>query len=288
MKGQENKTWLITGASRGLGRAFTEEALARGENVVATARQIAPLDELVRSSPETLLVLEQDVTRRAQAEVVVRAAIDHFGTVDVLVNNAGYGLVGTIEELDEAQVRRQVDTNFLGALWMSQAVLPHMRAARRGDIVQISTVGAVGTMPAFGLYNASKWALEGFSEAMAAEVSGFGIRVTIAELGGFATDWAWGSLDFAKTDSAYDPLRESVFGTADFPWDMAGQATDTSGADPALAATTLMDHLESEGGPLRLIVGDDAPGQVRIALERRRDDYLANPGFNWPGSAPRS
>ncbi|MDQ2700109.1 MAG: SDR family NAD(P)-dependent oxidoreductase [Actinomycetota bacterium] len=180
------------------------------------------------------------------------------------------------------EVTRQLETNFLGALRMTQATLPVMRSQGSGEIVQISTVGAVGTMPLFGLYNASKWALEGFSEALASEVSNSGIRVTIAELGGFATDWAWGSLEFAETDPAYDEVRISNFGTAEFPWDMSGQDKDKNDADPSLAAFRLIEHLDSEERPLRLLVGDDAPVHVAAALQLRRDDYMKNSGFSWP------
>jgi NAD(P)-dependent dehydrogenase (short-subunit alcohol dehydrogenase family) len=150
------------------------------------------------------------------------------GRIDAAINNAGYGLVGAIEELNELDVREQMETNFFGALWVTQAVLPIMRAQGSGHIVQISTVGGVGTMPTFGLYNASKWALEAFSEALATEVADTGIRITIAELGGFATDWAWSSTRFARGLPAYAALRERTFGTRQLPWDMNQQGADTT------------------------------------------------------------
>ncbi|PCC73586.1 NADP-dependent 3-hydroxy acid dehydrogenase YdfG [Nannocystis exedens] len=276
------RVWFITGAGRGLGRAFVEGALAAGERVVATLRRPEVLRPLVEAHPALLRTLALDVRDRSAVFTVVEQAHAAFGRLDVVINNAGYGLVGAVEEVSEAEAREQMDTNFFGALWVTQAVLPVLRAQRSGHIVQISSVGGVGTMPAFGLYNASKWALEAFSEALAAEVADLGIRVTIAELGGFATDWAWGSMRFASGLPAYDPLRERTFGTTRLPWDMSQQPSDTS-ADPREAAAALARHLTDEGTrPLRLIVGADAPEHVSMALAKRRDDYRKNPGFAWP------
>lgn len=276
------RVWFVTGAGRGLGRAFVEGALAAGERVVATLRRPEMLQDLVETHPESLRALRLDVRDRSAVLAVVEQARAAFGRLDVVINNAGYGLVGAVEEVTEAEAREQMETNFFGALWVTQAVLPVLRAQRSGHIVQISSVGGVGTMPAFGLYNASKWALEAFSEALAAEVADLGIRVTIAELGGFATDWAWSSMRFAPGLPAYDPLRERTFGTAKLPWDMSQKATDTS-ADPREAAAALMKHLATEtAAPLRLLVGADAPEHVSMALARRRDDYRKDPGFTWP------
>lgn len=276
------RVWFVTGAGRGLGRAFVEGALAAGERVVATLRRPEALQDLVEAHPESLRALRLDVRDRSAVLAVVEQARAAFGRLDVVINNAGYGLVGAVEEVTEAEAREQMETNFFGALWVTQAVLPVLRAQRSGHIVQISSVGGVGTMPAFGLYNASKWALEAFSEALAAEVADLGIRVTIAELGGFATDWAWSSMRFARGLPAYDPLRERTFGTAQLPWDMSQKATDTS-AEPRDAAAALMRHLTRDGTvPLRLLVGADAPEHVAMALARRRDDYRNNPGFTWP------
>ena len=279
------RVWFVTGAGRGLGRAFVEAALAAGDRVVATLRRPEQLEDLVREHPQSLRTLRLDVRERAAVFGVVEQARAAFGRLDVVVNNAGYGLVGTVEEVTEDEAREQMQTNFFGALWVTQAVLPVMRTQGSGHVVQISSVGGVGTMPAFGLYNASKWALEAFSEALASEVAELGIRVTIAELGGFATDWAWNSMRFASGLPAYDPLRERVFGTSRLPWDMSQKGTDTS-ADPREAAAALMKHITaSEPGPLRLLVGADAPGHVAMALASRRDDYRKNPGFTWPERA---
>lgn len=281
-KSTSPRVWFITGAGRGLGRAFVEAALAVGDRVVATLRRPEALADLAATHPDTIRTLHLDVRERQRVFATVEEARALFGQIDIAINNAGYGLVGAIEELSELDVREQMETNFFGALWVTQAILPVMRAQGSGHIVQISTVGGVGTMPTFGLYNASKWALEAFSEALAAEVADIGIRVTIAELGGFATDWAWGSMRFARGLPTYDALRERIFGTPQLPWDMSQQATDTSAA-PRDAAAALMSYVTSDTpGPLRLLIGADAPGHVAAAIASRRDDYRKNAGFEWP------
>ena len=275
------RVWLITGAGRGLGRAFVDAALAAGDRVLATTRAPGPLDEIAAVRPEALVVRTLDVRDRAAGRAAVAAAVEHFGRLDVLVNNAGYGLAGAIEEVSEQELRDLIDTNLLGTVWMTQAALTQMRTQGHGDIVQISTVGGVGTVPLLGAYNASKWALEGYSEALAAEVAGFGIRVTIAELGGFDTDWGGASMRFATPATAYDPVREQVFGTATVPWP-AVDGNESQGSTPDLAAAALLRHLDDEDPPLRLLVGDDAPDHVRMAMERRRDDYARDERFRWP------
>ncbi|RKQ84953.1 NADP-dependent 3-hydroxy acid dehydrogenase YdfG [Solirubrobacter pauli] len=269
------RVWLITGAGRGLGRAFTEAALEAGDRVVATVRDPAVLPER-----DGLRVLTLDVRDRAAVRAAVADAHAAFGRLDVVVNNAGYGLVGGAEEVSEADARGQLDTNLLGPLWVTQAVLPFLRAQGSGHIVQISTTGAVGTVPLLGLYNASKWGLEGFSEALAAEVAGFGIRVTIAELGGFGTDWGGSSMAFATPHPAYDGLRAALFGTAEVPWPMPEEAPGEP--DPRAAAAALLAHVDADSGPLRLIIGDDAPEHIALALDTRRQDYARDPRFAWP------
>lgn len=273
-----SRVWFITGAGRGLGRAFVEAALDAGDRVVAAVRDLRSLEQLAALHPDALRLVRLDV--RDRAEVGSAVAIDHFGRLDVVVNNAGFGLVGAIEEVSPDEVAEIVDTNFLGALWVTQAVLPQLRAQRSGHIVQISTVGGVGTMPTFGMYNATKWALEGFSAALAAEVAEFGIRVTIAELGGFDTAWATTSMRFATPNPAYDELRTSLFGTPIVPWDV-GSATSTE-PSPSVAASALLAHVDAADGPLRLLVGDDAPVHVAAALDVRRQDYRRDPRFTWP------
>ena len=276
-----DRTWLITGAGRGIGRALTEAALVAGERVIATVRDPDALaQQMIRHSGH-LHVEVLDVRDRAAVVDAVASGVDRFQRLDVVVNNAGYGLVGAIEEIYEGAARAIVDTNTFAALWVTQAALPHLRGQGSGHIVQISTVGAVGTMPTMGLYNASKWALEAFSEALAGEVAEFGVRVTIAELGGFGTDWAGSSMHFATPTPTYRRLRETLYGTTEVPWPQVGEPDD-SGASPILAAAAIRAHVDAPGGPLRLLVGDDAPAMVAAALTVRRDDYVGDPRFSWP------
>ncbi|HEY1178077.1 MAG TPA: SDR family NAD(P)-dependent oxidoreductase, partial [Phytomonospora sp.] len=184
-----SKVWFVTGSSRGFGREFVASALERGDRVAATARDVAALADLAAEYGDAILPLTLDVTDREAAFAAVAAAHERFGRLDVVVNNAGYGQFGAVEELTEAQLRAQFETNLFGAMWVTQAALPIMREQRGGHIVQISSIGGVAAFGLLGAYHASKWALEGFSEALAAEVAGFGIAVTIVEPGGFSTDW---------------------------------------------------------------------------------------------------
>ena len=265
-----SQTWMITGAARGLGRALTLAALDEGHTVIATVR-----GEHSLPAHDRLRVHRLDVRDRSAAVAAVDVAVAEFGRLDVLVNNAGYGLVGTIEEASEEEARELLDTDLLGPLWLCQAALPVMRKQGAGHIVQISTVGAVGTMPTLGLYNAAKWGLEGWTEAMAAEVAAFGVRVTIVQPGSIDTDWAGGSMRFATPMRPYDDLRTALFGTPEVPWRVDGTAGGTAPAD--IAATVLAHVASDDAGRLRLLAGDDAPGQVQAALEKRRQDYALDP-----------
>ena len=266
------QTWMITGGNRGLGRALTLAALDAGHAVVATARGDHPLPPHERLTVQTL-----DVRDRRAAHEAVQRATATLGRLDVLVNNAGYGLIGAIEEASEDDARGIIDTNLLGPLWLSQAAIPIMRRQGDGHIVQISTVGAVGTMPMLGLYNSSKWGLEAFSEAMAAEVEQFGIRVSLIEPGTLDTDWAGDSMRFASPSGSYDALRTALFGTSEVPWP---RGEPSGGTSPADAAASILRHVATEDDRrLRVLVGDDAPAQVRAALDLRRDDYLRDPRF---------
>ncbi|MDT4900341.1 MAG: hypothetical protein QOJ78_1271 [Pseudonocardiales bacterium] len=184
------KTWFITGASRGFGREWTIAALERGDSVAATARQTSTLDDLADKYGDRLLPLELDVTDRGAAWAAVATAHERFGRLDVVVNNAGYGHFGMVEELSEADIRDQLETNFFGALWVTQAALPFLREQGSGHILQVSSIGGISAFPNVGAYHASKWALEGLSQALAAEVTDFGIHITLIEPGGFSTDWA--------------------------------------------------------------------------------------------------
>src|SRR5580658_3885478 len=199
-----NKVWFITGTSKGFGRVWAEAALARGDRVAATARNAATLSALVDRYGDQLAALTLDVTDKRAVEAAIGEAHRRFGRLDVVINNAGYGLFGAIEEVSEAEARAQIETNLFGALWVTQAVLPIMRAQKAGHIIQISSIGGVWAVPTVGLYHASKWGLEGFSQSLAAEVKGLGINVTIIEPGGFATEWGTASAHRAKQLPAYD------------------------------------------------------------------------------------
>ncbi|MFD1826232.1 MULTISPECIES: SDR family NAD(P)-dependent oxidoreductase [Mumia] len=285
----QQRTWFVTGAGRGLGRAFVVAALEVGDRVAATARTPAVLDDLAAAYGDQLVVLPLDVTDRSAVVRTVAEAHGRLGRLDVVVNNAGYGQIGAIEELAEDEVRRQLDTNLLGAIWVSQAALPYLRAQGGGHVVQISTVGAVGTVPLFGLYNASKWGLEGFSSAMADEVAPFGIHVTMAQLGGFATDWAGTSMAFAESAiTAYAPVREAVLGMPSYPDGAADDAAVDADEPPEVAAAALLALVAQPAPPRRVIIGRGAHEMVAMALAWRRDEYARDPAFTWPAAPETS
>lgn len=248
----EGRTWLVTGASRGLGRAFAEVALEAGDSVVATARDTSALQDLVEQHGDRAVPMALDVTDRSAVDEVVRAAEQRCGRIDVLANNAGYGLAGGVEEVTEEQARRQVEVNFFGALWCTQAVLPVMRRHGGGHLFQVSSIGGVAAFPNTGLYHATKWALEGMSESLAQEVAGFGIGVTLVEPGPFRTDWNGDSMTRARPMSEYDEVlgerRES----------MSGAHARTQPGDPRRAAQALLKVLDSPEPPLRLLLGERA------------------------------
>ena len=205
-----SKTWFITGASRGFGREWTIAALERGDTVAATARDTATLDDLVQQFGDKILPLRLDVTDRDAVFAAVKDAHDRFGRLDVVVNNAGYGQFGMIEEISEQEARDQIETNVFGALWVTQAALPYLREQGSGHILQVSSIGGISAFPNIGMYHASKWALEGMSQALAAEVADFGIKVTLIEPAGYSTDWSGSSARHAAADPAYDGVREKA------------------------------------------------------------------------------
>ena len=182
------KVIFITEASRGFGRIWAEAFLKRGDRVAATARNLETLSDLARQYGKALLPIQLDVTDRKASFAAVNKAKEHFGRIDVVVNNAGYGLFGAIEETSEQEARDQIEANLFGLLWVTQAALPIMRAQGQGHIIQLSSILGIYTLPTLGLYNASKFAVEGLSETLASEVKGFGIRVTLVEPNGFSTD----------------------------------------------------------------------------------------------------
>ncbi|KAB8181854.1 SDR family NAD(P)-dependent oxidoreductase [Nonomuraea phyllanthi] len=245
-----SKVWFVTGSSRGLGRNFVEAALSRGDKVAATARTTAGLGELVSAYGEAVLALELDVTDKAAVFETVKRAREHFGRLDVIVNNAGYAQVGAVEELTGQDLRDQLETNLFGALWVIQAALPHLREQGAGHIIQLSSAAGLMAMPLSGAYSASKWALEALNESLAQEVAGFGIKVTVIEPGGFATrdgknpdPLANGHL--AEPDPIYDGLRRRI----------ASFAGKQPAGDPAAAARALLKIVDSAEPPLRVLFG---------------------------------
>jgi NAD(P)-dependent dehydrogenase (short-subunit alcohol dehydrogenase family) len=259
------RTWIITGVSRGLGRAFAEVALQHGDRVAATVRSRAAASDLADQFGDRVIVLELDVTDRPAVFAAVEEVASRWGRIDVLVNNAGYGLAGAVEEVTEQLVRDQIDVNVFGALWCTQAVLPSMRRQRAGHIFQISSVGGVTSQPNTGIYCASKWALEGMSESLAMEVQSFGIHVTIVEPGPFRTDWNGDSMQRAPFLPAYD---EVLAGRREV---LSGAYARTQPGDPRRAGEALLALLDADEPPLRLLLGsfaaDHAPKVTRARLE---------------------
>jgi NAD(P)-dependent dehydrogenase (short-subunit alcohol dehydrogenase family) len=248
------KTWFITGTSRGFGREWAEAALERGDRVAATARDAGSLDDLVARYGDAVLPLALDVTDRAAVYAAVAEAHDRFGRLDVVVNNAGYGHFGFVEEVSEAEARAQIETNLFGALWVTQAALPYLRAQGSGHILQVSSIGGISAFPIVGMYHASKWALEGLSQALAQEVAGFGIKVTLIEPGGYSTDWSGSSAKHSEPLAAYDEVRAEV---------QRGRAARfASPGDPAATRDAVLTLVDSDEPPLRVFFGD---GPLAIA-----------------------
>jgi NAD(P)-dependent dehydrogenase (short-subunit alcohol dehydrogenase family) len=252
------KVWFITGTSRGFGRAWAVAALERGDKVAATARNTASLDDLAQKYGDALLPIRLDVTHRAADFAAVKQAHDHFGRLDIVVNNAGYGQFGFIEELSEQEARDQIETNLFGALWIAQAALPYLRAQRSGHIIQVSSIGGITAFPLVGIYHASKWALEGFSQALAQEVVPFGVHVTLIEPGGFDTDWSGSSAKHAERLPDYDELHAAVEAERAGRWASPG--------DPSASAAALLRVVDADPPPLRVFFGASP-------LETAKADY---------------
>jgi len=257
------KIIFITGASRGFGKLWAETLLQRGDKVIATARDLSALDDLVAKYGGNVLPLKLDVNDRAAGFKAVAKAKEHFGSIDVLINNAGYGLFGAIEEMTEKDARDQMETNFFGLLWLSQAVLPVMREQGRGHIIQLSSVLGLISRPVLGLYAASKFAVEGLSESLAAEVKGFGINVSIIEPTGFDTEW--GSASAAHTVAIPDYNEVKASHRAGIPPDFQGNAEGTIAA--------VLKLIDSENPPLRLLLGKYAYMLVKKEYEGRNAEW---------------
>jgi NAD(P)-dependent dehydrogenase (short-subunit alcohol dehydrogenase family) len=249
------KIWFITGTSRGFGREWAIAALDRGDTVAATARDVSSLDDLVARYGEAILPIRLDVTDRDADFTAVRQAHEHFGRLDVVVNNAGYGQFGMVEEISEQEIRAQLETNLLGALWVTQAALPYLREQGNGHILQVSSIGGISAFVNTGAYHASKWALEGLSQSLAQEVAGFGIKVTLIEPSGYSTDWAGPSAKHATVLPAYEPVHEQA---------VQARAKRFTPGDPAATRDAVLRLVDSPNPPLRLFLGE-APLDIATA-----------------------
>lgn len=253
------KTWYITGTSRGFGRAWAEAALARGDRVAATARNLDSLDDLVATYGDAVLPLQLDITDRDASVAAINRAHDHFGRLDVVVHNAGYGHFGFVEEISEQEARSQIETNVFGALWTVQAAIPLLRGQGGGHLIAVSSMGGQVAYPNMGIYHASKWALEGLLESTAQEIAGFGIRTTIIEPGGYATDWSGSSASHSEPLPEYQPFRDAMAARQ-------GGLTLPVAADSADAVLTLVD---TDKPPLRLILNSIGYDAVVPTVEKR-------------------
>ncbi|MBA4053882.1 MAG: short-chain dehydrogenase/reductase [Marivirga sp.] len=254
-----SKTILITGASRGFGKIWAEAFLKRGDKVAVTARNPDTLKSMIAEYGDSVLALQLDVNNRDECFDVVQRVQSHFGRIDVLINNAGYGLFGAIEETTEQQAREQMETNFFGLLWVTQAVLPVMRAQKNGHIVQVSSFLGLATLPVLGIYNASKFAVEGMSETLATEVASFGIKVSMIEPNGFTTEWGSASATHTQPMAEYEPLKKTFHETA----------TPEMFGDPQATIDAVFKLVDSAIPPLRLLLGKVAYPFVKQVYEER-------------------
>jgi NAD(P)-dependent dehydrogenase (short-subunit alcohol dehydrogenase family) len=260
-----SKTWFITGTSKGFGRIWAEAALARGDRVTATARNPETLADLADRYGDNVLTLALDVTDKAAVDAAVAQAHERFGRLDVVVNNAGYGLFGTIEEVSEQEARDQLETNLFGALWVTKAALPILREQGAGHIIQVSSIGGVNAFPTVGLYHASKWGLEGFTQALAQEVADLGIKVTIVEPTGYSTDWAGPSGVRAERLPAYEAVWER----------RTAQRAAARPGDPEATGPAILELVDAEEPPLRVFFGDGPLEMIKGEYAKRIAEWEA-------------
>lgn len=261
----KNKVWFITGASAGFGKAFAKYALEQGYNVVVTARRMEKLQEISDIAPEKVAAIKMDVNNTTEVQKAMQQAVDRFGKIDVLINNAGYGIVGAVEETPEDELRAQMETNFFGAVAVTKAFLPQFRKQKSGAIVNMSSMGGQISFAGFSAYSASKFALEGMSEALAGELAPFGVKVMIVEPGAFRTDFAGSALKQMPELEAY---KETVGNTRAF----ADGMHNTQEGDPMKAAKAIDLALQSEKTPMRLLLGADAYEAVKGHAEQLLSD----------------
>lgn len=261
------KVWLITGCSTGFGRELAIQVLKQGYIAVVTARKINDIRDIVKDHSSKSLALELDVTNAGQIREVVKKSKDRFGRIDVLVNNAGIGYFGAVEESEDDEVRRMFEINFFGLAKMTQEVLPIMRAQRSGHIINITSIGGLVSFPAVGFYNATKFAVDGLSEAIAKETAPLGIKITIVAPSGFRTDWAGRSANNSRTVIAdYET-------TAHVNQNTIRRYSGNQPGDPVRAAKAIIKAVESPNPPLRLLLGKGALKGARAKLELLKKDY---------------
>jgi NAD(P)-dependent dehydrogenase (short-subunit alcohol dehydrogenase family) len=277
-----SKVWLITGSSRGLGGELAKAAIAEGHRVVATARNPASLKELAEAHPDRVRAIALDVTDPAAARAAVEAAVGAFGRLDVVVNNAGYGNMCSIEDVAEEDFRAQLETNFFGVVNVTRAALPVLRRQRSGHFLQISSIGGRKGSPGLSAYQSAKWAVEGFSEVLFLETKPLGIHVTIVEPGGFRTDWGGSSMRIDPVQSDYEPT------VGEFAKRIRAHQDATRG-DPAKGARALLKLAAMAEPPLRLLLGTDAlflskvVGAERAAEDAKWAELSASTDFDGLG-----
>lgn len=256
-----NKIWFITGSSRGLGRNLTEAVLKSGDKVAATARDINQLADLKEKYNDQILPLSLDVNNYDQIHEAVTKAVEYFGRIDVLVNNAGFGIIGAAEAFTQEQVRSQLETNLMAPIEVTRAVLPYMRKQKSGRILQISSVGGRVGNPGLTMYQAAKFGLGGFTEALAKEVAPLGILVTSVEPGGFRTDWAGASMTYAEEIEDYEMVKQRT--------DFFKEGSFVPVGDPEKAAKVMVDLASHPNPPMHLVLGSEAIAILKNADEAR-------------------
>lgn len=265
------RAWFITGINSGFGRHMTEQLLASGERVAGTVRKAGSVDDLVKKYGDQLWVGHLDVTDTGQVRAVVDRAFADLGRIDVVVNNAGFGLFGAAEEVTDQQITDIISTNLIGSIQVVRAALPHLRAQCGGRLIQLSTYGGQAVNPGAALYHASKWGIEGFMESTARDVAPFNIGVTIVEPGGARTEFRYASLKLAEPMTAYDGTPAAVVrGVKDRGHPSAG--------DPAKMAARIIASADVEPAPLRLVLGSDAHRFLTAALSSRLAEVRAQAG----------
>lgn len=258
-----SKIILITGASRGFGKVWAKALLERGDKVAATARNLESLNDLVEQYGDAIFPVQLDVNDSAACFAAVNKVKAHFGRIDVLINNAGFGLFGAIEETTEQQARAQMETNFFGVLWVTQAIVPIMREQKSGHIIQVSSFLGLISLPVLGLYNASKYAVNGLSETLATEVKSFGINVSLIEPNGFSTDWSGASAFQTEANEAYAPVKKAFFEAA----------TPDSWGNPESTAGAVLELIDSENPPLHFLLGKVAYPAVKEVYAARLAEF---------------